>query len=71
MFVVIKTFFFTSSFCKVINTLQTELGEKEMLVEELEALKKILLVKEQGKDNELRKSRKTLIINVTYYYNIT
>lgn len=42
-----------------------------MLVEELEALKKILLVKEQGKDNELRKSRKTLIINVTYYYNIT
>ena len=48
-------------YIKVNNILQNELEVKEMVDEELEALKQVLTIKEQNTEYGLQKARKTLI----------
>ncbi|XP_058787483.1 protein INVOLVED IN DE NOVO 2-like [Vicia villosa] len=48
------------SFNKV-NALENELTEKEVLIEELEALNQVLMTKERDMNDELQNARKTLI----------
>lgn len=58
--------FSITSLCKVLITLQRELVENEVIVEELETFNQILTVKEQDTDNRLQKTRK-ILINVSCF----